>query len=667
MRLDQRVSRRRLAAIASLAVAATVAAALARVPSTMYRISESAARDVRRLVQRSIVEARAIAELPRRAIEKPGQRWSSTYDDTVIFIQNGASRQIHVDQIGYRSADAKIAKLTTRSETFSVVDASSGRVVFRGQPDLRASHDPASGDTVFDLDFSAVAAPGRYYLVVSGVGRSFEFSIGNDVYNSALRMVLRGFYLQRCGCDVLDESWGHAACHLGDARAWDQPTRRVDVTGGWHDAGDYGKYVPTAARAVGTLLAAYELYPDRFPLTTVEGAPSVLPDILTETRWELDWLRRMQAADGGVYHKVTPRDWDGYAAPADDRSDRFVFGVSTAATASFAAVMAAASRVYAVFDNTFATEARLAAERAWSYLEQNPRIEPLGGFHNPPGVTTGEYADADDSDERFWAAAELFRTTGKPTYDAYARDAARRWRSYFSQPPTVTAVQALGALAYLLAEPPGGDGEIKRVMRDDLVDAAKKIVARARAQAYQVALAPDEYYWGSNGVALSYALVLLFAEHLAGQSDAVSVALDQLHYIFGRNSLGKSFVTGVGTNPVMRPHHEAVIATEEDAPPSGLLSGGPNAVDASYLSRFPARDYVDSSDAFAVNETAIDMNATLVFVLARFAEPSTGGHPTSLFLATTEDQRAVTRGHRSWTGLDTARGRRGLPAASNCC
>lgn len=625
MRFDQRVSRQQflklLAATAFLTVTATAIATIAAVPTAALVVGDYVGRRIRHAIRVSTTGVENVVEFPLRATGIRRPSWSPTYDDAEVFARAGVSRQIKVDQVGYRTNDVKVAKLTTAGGAFSVVDASTGQEVFRGRSALRAHQDAASGDTVYDLDFSSVTAPGRYYVNVPGVGRSFEFSVHEGIYNVPLSVVIRGFYLQRCGAEVVDNRWGHSACHLSDAKLWGQKWQRIDATGGWHDAGDYGKYVPSATFAVGTLLTAFEFYPDRFGLRT-SGRNTRLPDVLAELRWELDWLSRMQAKSGGVYHKVTSTSWDGNTVPPEDRSDRFAFAISTAATASFAAVMAAAARAFTVFDSKFAATARSAAERAWSYLDQNPRIVPPGGFRNPDGVTTGEYSDSDDTDERFWAAAELFRTTGETDYADYVQAKSGRWRSFFSPPPTVSLVQGLGALAYLLAEPAGGDHEIRRRMRDDLIDVATQIVAKARAQAYQVALSPGEYYWGSNGVALNYALVLLFAERFRENPDFAAIAMDQLHYIFGRNSLGKSFVTGIGANPVMRPHHEAVIVEERDPPPPGFLSGGPNAADAGDLARFPARDYVDSSSYFTVNETTIDMNAALAFVLVRFAEPS---------------------------------------------
>ena len=90
-----------------------------------------------------------------------------------------------------------------------------------------------------------------------------------------------------------------------------------------------------------------------------------------------------------------------------------LFPASTMAAADFAAVMALASRVYRTWEPTFAAEAEDAAVRAWDWLMQHPQFI---GFENPAGCNTGGYEDTSDLDERLWAAAELYVTTGNAAY-----------------------------------------------------------------------------------------------------------------------------------------------------------------------------------------------------------------------------------------------------------
>lgn len=130
---------------------------------------------------------------------------------------------------------------------------------------------------------------------------------------------------------------------------------------------------------------------------------------------ELDWLFKMQDyRTGGVYHKLTTLSFpDLDVMPEADTADLYFSPVSATATGDFAGVMAMAARMYEPFDSAYAKKCLDAATLAWKWLVQHPDAP---GFINPPEISTGEYGDGNDKDERYWAAAELYRTTGKEEY-----------------------------------------------------------------------------------------------------------------------------------------------------------------------------------------------------------------------------------------------------------
>src|SRR5262249_20077293 len=145
------------------------------------------------------------------------------------------------------------------------------------------------------------------------------------------------------------------------------------------------------------------------------------PDILSEARWNLEWMLTMQDDDGGVWQKQTSARFAGFVMPEDDRLESEIIGTgaapykSTCATADLAAVAAIAPRVYKPFDEKFAAKNLKAARQAWLWGENNPNV----AFKNPHGISTGEYGDNDCRDERLWAAAELWRTTGEAVYNDF--------------------------------------------------------------------------------------------------------------------------------------------------------------------------------------------------------------------------------------------------------
>jgi endoglucanase len=241
---------------------------------------------------------------------------------------------------------------------------------------------------------------------------------------------------------------------------------------------------------------------------------------------------------------------------------------------------------------------------------------PPGGFANPPGVETGTYGDGDDTDERFWAAAELYRVTGNSEYNDYVRSHFQR---SLAGPPSWAYVYPLGLVAYAVSSWGNKDAAIDNQIREDVRGYAGRLVARARSDAYSTVLSREEYYWGSNGVLLDHAFMLLYADYFEPTLVYKEVAAEQIHYLLGRNANDKSYITGVGLNPVQRPFHQYSMAGSMPEPVPGLLSGGPNFAQGNDLAPYPARAYIDDSDAYYVNETAIDMNAVLLFVLAGVA------------------------------------------------
>jgi endoglucanase len=538
---------------------------------------------------------------------------------------------IKTDQAGYLPALPKIAFVVSESSprAFAVRRASDDGVVFRGaltQPDADAD----SGDRVQAADFSPLRERGRFYLDVPGVGRSWTFAIEPDAYSRAFYLSMRSFYGQRCGTDVdlgrEFPGYSYKACHRRGAfhpssgRSGQAPSVR-----GWHDAGDYGRYVVNSGITTGTLLWAWELFGDRVRDVSLDIPESRdrTPDVLDEIRWNLDWMLTMQDEDGGVWHKQTSERFPPFVLPHDDTLSSFIVGTgaepykSSCATADFAAVLAIAGRVYRPFDATYAHQASAAARRAWTWLERHPNVL----FRNPDGITTGAYGDKDCSDERLWAAAELGRTTGEAVYDQYfsTHYPAALPGIRAVGPPSWANVSALGLWTYALGRGPNATAVSEIVERSSR--AADEIVQRASADPYRITLVTTDYVWGSNGVAANYGVQLLVANRLKPNVRYVETAVETLHYLLGRNPFSLSWVSGLGDNPFRHPHHRPSGADANREPWPGLLAGGPNRrpQDAA-MKRMPAyppaKGYLDDQESFASNENAINWNAALVFVIA---------------------------------------------------
>jgi endoglucanase len=539
-----------------------------------------------------------------------------------------------VDQMGYRPDSRKTVFVTRYSESFTVRNATTGRIFYRGSLTAAMDSDPATGMAVYRGDFSSFANAGRWFIVTDAGDSSFTFRIDDTVYAPVLRAALKGFYFQRCGTALNAKYAGvyaHPVCHAADAtfHATAESTGAADVSGGWHDAGDYGKYAVNAGISAGTLLMAYEYFPRKFGADDV-GIPESgngIPDILDEARWELAWLLKMQHPGGGVFSKVTKERFEGFTMPQDDTSPplRCIYQLSSCATGDFAAVMGRAAREYRQFDKAFADTCLNRARAAWKWLQEHPSIVPSGGFRNPPGTSTGEYGDGRDADERLWAAVELYETTGERAFHAaYVRGAPSS--GYLRGLSSWGEVGPLASLTYALSTHSSANRSIRAEARQSLKAQCQYLVEMKRGRSgFYSALLATEYGWGSNSVAMNAAVVLLLGFREFGTPTYESAAADQLHYVLGANALGRSFVTGFGLRPPLHIHHRPSGSDGIVDPVPGLLAGGPNRnrEDAVLATIFPAGTpgalcYVDSLASYASNEIAINWNAPLVFVAGYF-------------------------------------------------
>lgn len=545
-----------------------------------------------------------------------------TATSLLLLAADPISDAIKVCQVGYLPEETKIAILTAPVNGPVTVRNAKGQAVATVTPSAPRL-DPDSGDTVQTLDFTSVTRKGVYYLDAPGVGVSYRFTIAKDAYAKAFRAAIRSYYGQRCGIDVNlapdFPDFHYTKCHdaASPYHASAGKTGTRDATGGWHDAGDYGKYVVNSGITTGTLLWTYEFYGPKLRKLNlnIPESGNGTPDFLNEVKWNLDWMLKMQDEDGGVWHKATTAWFPGFILPAEDKNPVYIVGTgkapfkNTTATADLAAVAAIAARVYRPFNRAYADKCLTAARRAWTWVQANPNVLFTD---NPAGISTGGYGDSNAADERLWAAAELFRTTGETSYGKYVEtnlpktahlirgDAAQGWPE----------VQNLALYTYALAKK--ADPTLAARIRTDALQAADDIVVRTKANGYRQPLKSTDYYWGSNAVVANYGVMLLVADHFRPTPAYRYAAFDALHYLLGRNTFNTSFVTQVGSKWAMNPHHRPSAADKVTQPWPGLLVGGPNADGKKPF----AKQWHDEAGDYRTNEIAINWNAPLVFILA---------------------------------------------------
>ena len=585
---------------------------------------------------------------------------------------------ILTNQLGYFSDRAKRATLVTdesKAMEFRLKDAS-GSTVYTGKS-REFGFDEDSGDNVQILDFSDFSGEGTFYLEAENGAQSREFNIGGTPeYSSMLYDSLNYFYQNRSGIAIESQyitsgdtaSLARAAGHPSDMAEIEQTwgysgsSGTIDVTGGWYDAGDHGKYVVNGGFSLWMMQDQYETalkygYEDAYADGTmyIPENSNGLPDLLDEARWEMEWMFSMIVDsgeyEGMVYHKAHDEKWTALGiAPADDTMKRIVKPPTTAATLNFAACAAQSARLWKGLDDSFSEKCLEAAEKSYEAAKKHPDMfapldESIGG---------GAYGDTDVEDEFYWAAMELFITTGNEDYYDDTTDS-----QFFLSVPTNlgggesvdtvgsfdwgnTAV--LGTCSAALNPDSFDKGDVE-IINEAFTNAGDRYIELEESQGYglpygQSTLSYNDsdkgYIWGSNSFAADNAIVLAYSYMLSGDEKYLDGAIGGMDYLLGRNAMDYSYVTGYGSHTTENPHHR-FWANQVDASfpkaPCGVLAGGPNSgmqdpwVQGSGWKKGeipPQKCYLDNIEAWSVNECTINWNASLAWLTGFIAQENGG-------------------------------------------
>lgn len=529
-----------------------------------------------------------------------------------------ANSDIRLNSLGFLPDQEKKASIiTSSSSTFEIKRSSDNITVYTGNLSYFGFNSDTS-ETIYIANFSDFKDYGTYYIYIPGVGSSFNFDIRNDIYYQPFYTVFRAFYLWRCGCAVSGvhsgQIFSHSACHLNDGyQDYIGGGHNIkNGTGGWHDAGDYGKYVVNAGVTMGVLFKAWEHFKDKILLVNL-NIPDVLPDdnlypdYLKELRWEIDWLKKMQLSDGRVSHKLTALNFEGFIMPENDFSTRYFTPYSTAATADFTAIMAMAARIFAPYDSAYANDCLDKARISYAYLTANPN----NVYADLTDFNTGSY-QTNDSDDRLWAAAEMWETTGENIFLIDFETRASGFSDKIEWNMDYDNVKDLGMFTYYSSTRTGKNSTIMDDIRNDTLARANDFLNTRNNHGYGRNLGTS-YWWGSNGTVARRALTLYMAYTMQNNQAYLDTILDSIAFLFGRNYYCRSFVTGLGNNPPLYPHHRPSGADTITAPWPGYLVGGPT-------TNANAKTWQDNQNSYQTNEVAINWNSALVYAIAGFVD-----------------------------------------------
>ena len=547
---------------------------------------------------------------------------------TTVQAQNGV--QIRRNQVGCYPQQEKVIVVEGTNPGSKVRVATPDGKVVKAKT-LRKAVSPLSGKTRYVVDLGRLSATGDYRVSLGK--ESCVLHVSERPYHDIATSALRLFYLIRSGVAIeqggaYNRPVGHADTQVlvhNSAASPLRPTGTVISSPlGWYDAGDYNKYVVNSAFSIGLMLAAYEQQPDYFARlkTNIPESGNTTPDFLDEMMFNLQWFFSMQDPyDGGVYHKLTTPNFEGFVMPTACKQSRYVVAKSVTAALDFAAVMADAARLYEKYQTDypgFTAQAAAAAERAYQWAKAHPTAFYRQEQLKDPAVTTGTYGDMSANDEFFWAATALWRLTGK---QQYLDDATQHQPKQFTT-PTWGNVASLGAYECLAS----GNSTLRETMLQQLTAYCDNAVKGVETSSFQSPYGNSarDFGWGCLAeFCCCQGMALLYADKILGVEKYRRYALQNADYLLGRNATGYCYVTGFGDKSPMHPHHRPSEADGVEAPYPGMLVGGPNPGQQdkndlngnAYPTNIPDESYIDVMQSYASNEIAINWNASLVAFL----------------------------------------------------
>jgi endoglucanase len=531
------------------------------------------------------------------------------------------SPDIRINQIGYYPGAPKKIIVATHTEaaTFHLVDIDNSATVFEGMLGEPMDWELA-GETVRVGDFSDFSTSGTYYIDIDGVGASYPFEIREKVLHEAFLGSVKGLYYQRSSQgipEIFGGKWHRKMGHPDKNVAFHESTGRQGQKlsdRGWYDAGDFGKYVVNGAFSLGQLMMLYEQYPEAVADNTlnIPESGNGVSDLLDELKYELDWLVTMQDEDGGLFFKLTTKNFEGMIMPHEAEQQRYIIGKSTAASLDFAAVAARAYRVFLPIDELYANECLRAARAAWEWAVAHPDQ----AFTNPADIATGQYGDKSFDEEFYWAAAELYAATGE---EPYLREAVK----YNKEVPFRAGAGWNAFMRYMavftLIDHLEENMALREALEQQVISMADDLVLKTGSTAYFQPI--SDFNWGSNSDVANAALVVAQAYRINPRPVYLQTVQEITDYLFGKNATGYSFLTGFGDKTPMFIHHRQSAADGIAEPVPGLLSGGPNSRQqdkafATYPENVaPMKSWVDQEGSYASNEICLNWNAPLTYVL----------------------------------------------------
>ena len=575
---------------------------------------------------------------------------------------------IRINQVGFYPAQEKTLTLEPENRCKTVQIYKDGALVWEGEA-LREATSPWSGKVRRIFDFSELTEPGTYTVQAGKAAK--EFVIDENALDELAKAALTAFYHQRSGMDLdstIAGQWARKGGHPdtevlihASAASESRPEGTViSSPKGWYDAGDYNKYIVNSGYSLGLMAEAFLMFPDQYDWDGDEDyyeycrkTKDIYGPAFEELSYNEEWMWSMQdPEDGGVYHKLTTPNFEGFVTPTECHQQRYVVQKSVTAALDFAGALCSMAELNGMawfgddINARIYFDRLMKAETAYAWAKANP-----DAFYNQwklneaydPDITTGAYGDFSADDEFFWAASSLYMATKKASY-------LEDVKKYFPESFRLMSwgyVAPLGIFKWLQYEKyeagiMGGPIEVRYDVKEDIykyvepniTGQEQEIIDRCKAMLLEYCNQsildaegscynspygnkPEDFQWGCSSAFCDQALCFLYAYDITGDRKYLDNARRNMNYVLGQNATGYCYVTGFGTKSPMFPHSRLCHADGIEEPIPGLMVGGPNpghqdSAEVTYASDYPDESYEDVMPSYASNEIAINWNASLV-------------------------------------------------------
>jgi endoglucanase len=527
----------------------------------------------------------------------------------IVFVNCHASLSndifIRTNQIGFFPDDLKTAvvlsNINLKDKPFFILDNNSSEIKFESS--VVDSPSVYGGfNFCYEIDFSKLNTTGTYKIKLAD-NESYPFQIGNSIFNNVRDSISLFLKAKRCGPTnpIL-----HLPCHLSDAAkiiGYKDSTAR-DLTGGWHDAGDYVKFLKTAAYTTYMLLFSYEFDPQKFGYDLNKND---VPDILEEAKVGLDWLLRCNVDDQTLVTQVqNESDHNiGWRLPENDslQFDRPAFvSIGKNTIGIYSAALALASKIWKEksYDDNFSAICLKTSERFYSLRNDVQDIDTTFSNHYPEKDFNGKLA---------LASVELYNSTKSEKYLAEAIDYGNKAGSDFWW--SVGDINSLAHYKIALHNP-----DFAKYIYQNLKNSKKASDGSFLREGL-------EYSWGTTNSFLGVSLQAILYKKLTSSNEFDSLNIYQRDYILGRNPWGISFIYNIGTKFSKSLHSQIAFFNNGYLP--GALSAGPAPSDL--LGKYKIQrlnndnefnnadiKYFDDRMDYITNEPTIVGNATALFI-----------------------------------------------------